>query len=315
MILVRIAQLAGGFALVALLVWRVDVDELPKMVRSSNWLLLTCATMLNIPVMGLLGFRSNLVLRALGHNIPRQVVYPSAVLGNVLGSLTPIASGELVRVGTLRSKADISLDEGMALILFERGWSVLLLSLGAGVGIAGLRLSEVGTIAASGGAAMLAVALYLAVKALVAILSPAILEPRHRFTRPRRVAAHLRDIMRADGLLLAWAGATTFAFAFIALQYWLIASAVNARVSVLHIWTAFAASQLAGIVSLLPLGLGSSDGSLAAVLSMAGLRLQEGTAVALLVRLAITLPLGIAGLASYVYLVGCVPSSRHDPEK
>ena len=72
-------------------------------------------------------------------------------------------------------------------------------------------------------------------------------------------------------------------------------------------------SQLVGIISLIPLGLGAVDGSLAALLERFGMTLEQGAAVALLARLTQTLPLIIAAFACYAWLVRNAPVHAQDP--
>ena len=67
-------------------------------------------------------------------------------------------------------------------------------------------------------------------------------------------------------------------------------------------WAIFGAALLAGIVTLLPLGFGTFDVALASMIGATQEGLESGAAAALLVRATITLPQGVAAVASYVYL-------------
>ena len=104
------------------------------------------------------------------------------------------------------------------------------------------------------------------------------------------------------GLLIRWGGVTIMIFVLNAIQSWLLTRSVSGGVGLNEAWVAFGASQLAGIASLLPLGLGAADGSLAGTLRTMGLTLDQSTTVAVLMRLTTTLPLGVAAVASYLYL-------------
>ena len=95
---------------------------------------------------------------------------------------------------------------------------------------------------------------------------------------------------------------TAVMFIVVALQIWVLSRAVSHAVSPVEAWTAFGASQLAGIVSLLPLGIGAADGSLAALLRRMGTTFEQGTVVAILVRAVMTLPMGLVAVLCYLYL-------------
>jgi uncharacterized membrane protein YbhN (UPF0104 family) len=91
-------------------------------------------------------------------------------------------------------------------------------------------------------------------------------------------------------------------FAVISLQYWFLAKGVSGGISFVDAWQALGISTLAAVVTLIPLGLGILDSSLAAVLDRLGLTLEQGAAVAVLVRATVTLPLVLAAFACYLYL-------------
>jgi uncharacterized membrane protein YbhN (UPF0104 family) len=106
-----------------------------------------------------------------------------------------------------------------------------------------------------------------------------------------------------------WAALTVSVFAVTALQYWLLADAIGGRIGVHEAWLALGLSQLAAIVSLIPLGIGSADSSLAALLDRFGMTLAQGAAVALLVRALSVVPLVVVAFACYLWLVRRAPAS------
>jgi uncharacterized membrane protein YbhN (UPF0104 family) len=109
-------------------------------------------------------------------------------------------------------------------------------------------------------------------------------------------------LLRDRKLLAGWSMLTAAMFAIAMLQLWLLARSVSHAIRPEEAWTAYGASQLAGIASLLPLGLGAADGSLAALLRRMGTTFEQGTVVAILVRATMTLPLGLMALASWLWL-------------
>jgi uncharacterized membrane protein YbhN (UPF0104 family) len=121
--------------------------------------------------------------------------------------------------------------------------------------------------------------------------------------RVQRVAGRLQLLLGDRALLAGWSLLTAAIFAIATLQLWLLARSVSQAIRPEEAWTVYGASQLAGVASLLPLGLGAADGSLAALLRRMGTTFEQGTVVAILVRATMTLPLGVMAVASYLYLV------------
>jgi hypothetical protein len=193
-----------------------------------------------------------------------------------------------------------------ALIAFERGISVYLLALGtaAAAAIRFLQWPDIGP----------ALAVIGAMSALP-MLAGAIL--RH-LTQPwlrrsiwrGRLATHVDGLITELGALLtdqvlvvAWSLTTAATLALVALQFFALSHSVGNGMAYSSAWLAFGASQLAGIASLLPLGLGVSDGSLLAISVRLGMPTSDGLALVLLVRAAVAFPLVIAAAASYFYLI------------
>jgi uncharacterized membrane protein YbhN (UPF0104 family) len=130
---------------------------------------------------------------------------------------------------------------------------------------------------------------------------------------------HTRDatdrigfIMADRRLLLTWSAATALLFGIFTLQIWMLERSIADALDPAQVWVAFGASQLAGIASLLPLGLGAMDGSLAALLRRFGLTLDQGAATAVLFRLVVTIPYGIVALLCFLYLERPGASGRRE---
>ena len=205
----------------------------------------------------------------------------------------------------------MSVDDAVALIVFERGLSVYLLALGT--------LAAVFTMLLSPFVAAGACAACLAALALPFILAPLLDRlPELQGTallatsinRLRPIAGQLRALLRSPGLLASWFATSAAVFALFALQYWILARSIENVVSLREMWIAFGVSQLAAIVTLIPLGLGAADASLAGILRRYGMTLEDGTAVAILVRATNTLPMILLAAASYVYLARRTPLER-----
>ncbi len=302
----RAVNIAVFAILAALLYHQVDLGALREAVRDADLRFVAGAFALDLPVAALFALRSRFVLLRLGHRVEARILVPAMILGNVAGSLTPASAGELLRAAALRSHANIPAADGIALVVFERGLSVYLLALGTGVGAAFVTLSSGAALAVAAASLPL-----FGAPALVPSLLRA-LPARGDGGGTSRVARALRPLRDATGqvgvvmgdrsLLIRWSAVTALLFGIFTLQIWLLSRSIADSVDPTEVWVAFGASQLAGIASLLPFGLGAMDGSLAAILRKFGLTIEQGAATAVLFRLVVTIPYGIIALVCYLYL-------------
>jgi len=308
----RLLQIPVVVGLFAVLLFRTDIGEMRDALRHVNPWLAAGVVALNGPIVLLFAARSHLVLRRMGHRVPADVLVPVMVLGNVVGSMTPASTGEVLRAAALRSHANVTARDGAALVLFERALSLYLMCLGTGAAVALLVLPLAGALAAVG-AALFLLLLPAAAPALLGLIP----EPRadaaglaaEAARRLSRIAGQLRMLAADRLLLLTWSFATGLVFSLVSVQYWLVARSVADVIRPDQAWVGLGVSQLAGIASLMPLGLGAADGSLAAVLRRLGMTLEQGSAVAILVRATSTLPLLLLAGASYVYLARRAPGA------
>jgi uncharacterized membrane protein YbhN (UPF0104 family) len=302
----RLLHASMAVALLALIVWKTGIGDVRRVLSDVDPWPLAAVALLNLPIALVFPVRAHFVLRRLGADVPPRVLVPATILGNVAGSLTPASSGELLRAAVLRSHADLPVEDGLALVMFERALSVWIMAAGTAVVVSFVALDRAAAVAVA------AVALALA---MLPVASPWLLDllpaagdegrsgvVRGLLRRLQRVAGRLRLVLGDRLLLAGWSLLTAVIFAITTLQLWLIAREVTHAIRPEEAWTAYGASQLAGIASLLPLGLGAADGSLAALLRRMGTTFEQGTVVAILVRATMTLPLGLLAVASYLYL-------------
>jgi uncharacterized membrane protein YbhN (UPF0104 family) len=87
------------------------------------------------------------------------------------------------------------------------------------------------------------------------------------------------------------------------LQMWLIGRSLDIGLSPLESWLAMGSALLAAVITLLPLGIGSMDATITALVGATEAGFDAGAAAAVLVRLTMTLPFGLLAVASYFYLV------------
>lgn len=313
--LLRVAQLLAAIAILGLLAWRLDMSSVFEAATDADATLLVAAILLNIPIAVLFGVRSQLVLTRLGHRLPFDIVLAAAIVGNVAGALTPASSGEILRAAALRSSADVSLQDGGTLVVYERALSLYLLVLGTAAAFT-LYLAPPAVAALAIFAGILLLGLPVAASPLVRAVKPPTSTSASVWNRLRRfiadVATRISDLLDDWRLFVPWSSLTLILFATTTLQFWLIAQSLEGTISFGESWLAFGGSQLAALISLIPLGIGSSDASLAALLDRFGMTLESAAAAALIVRAVSTLPLLVAAALSWIYLTTRTPHrTRH----
>ena len=105
-------------------------------------------------------------------------------------------------------------------------------------------------------------------------------------------------------------GNTGIVFAAYTSQLLLVAAAVGQPLDPAAAWGALGLAIIAGVVSLLPFGLGSADLVLVALLGVAGMPAAEATAVAFGYRVVSTLPLSLLGVGAYALLSAGMPDGQ-----
>ena len=304
-------HVAVALGLLALVFWQARVWELDDRYDIAPAFVVG-AVLLNLPMLPLFALRGRLVLGRLGHRVSLVALLPVSVLGNVAGALTPGSMGDLLRTPFLRQRHDIPYADGLAAVLYERGFSLWILALSTGVATAWAATPTAAAAAVTAGGVALALAGPAAGARLLERLRGVL--PADESDEPASFFARAgRSLGRSlDSLLLLLRDATATAavsllslaiFALMALQTWFVVRALGLDVSLAEAGTALGASSLAGIATFLPLGLGTLDATLAALVGAAEGGFETGAAAAVLVRATVTLPLGIAAFASYLFLV------------
>jgi len=280
-------------------------DSLRTVEGRTPWVIIA----LNLVVVALFTARSQLVLQRMGHTVPLHVLVPASILGNVAGALTPGGSGEILRAAALQRSAGLRLGDTVTLVVYERVLSTYLLVLST---LACLALS---TLSAVLGAVVVALCCALV---LLPWLCAVVVLPRlptaealqgGGFVRQilrfgLQLAAEIRVLLMNAPLLVAWSALTVISFGVVALQFDLAAQSLGVPIGLLDGWIAFGGSGVASLLSLLPLGLGIGDGSIAAIIQQAGdVPFDLATATAVLIRATVTLPLIGLAVVSYFYLL------------
>jgi len=305
-------HLAVALAILGLVIWRANPWELGDAYRDFEPWPAAAAVLLNIPVLLLMTLRGQLILGRLRHSVSFLQLLPISTLGNVAGSLTPAAAGELLRTPFFKQRHEIPYADGLAAVAYERGLSVVVLAASTGAAAAWMTLSAGPAVAVTAASAVLALAAPAAAAfVLVRLrLEQAASDSGDRpslFDRLRsmlgRPLGPLLVLLRDPASTAAIGLANLLVFAVMALQFWFVVQALGLEISGAEAWTAIGASFLAAIFTFLPLGLGSMDATIAAIIGATQHGFQAGAAAAVLLRATATLPLGIAAFVSYVYLV------------
>jgi uncharacterized protein (TIRG00374 family) len=294
-----------GAAILGLVLIRLEPSDFGDAITSVDLSAFVGATLLNVPILLLATLRSRLVLARMNHSVELRLLLASVTLGFAAGSLTPGASGEVLRADALNVRAGIGLRDGLTLVVFERGMSFYLMTL---AGLAATALILLPLIPAAG-----AMVLIFVLAALPLILGPLLrLLPAQDENAGsllqkvlyllRGLPARLGDVAEDRWIVGVWSALTLAMFFIIAAQFWLLAEGLGGGLSLIEALIAFAASQVAAIISLIPLGLGAMDGTIAGVSSRSGMSDDDALALAILVRMASTLPLVAAATVSYFYL-------------
>ena len=305
---------AVAVGLLALVAWRARFWELRDQYEDFDLTPAILAVLLTVPVLLLVTLRGMLILQRLGHRVPFLPLMPIAILGNVVGSLTPGAAGDLLRTPFFKDRHDIAYRDGLAAVVYERGFSLFVLAVSTGAAAAWMGLP----VAAAVVVTLACVVILLATPPVGAIVLerlrpwwPAGQEaPEVESSFWRRALRTVGDsfdsllVLLRDGAATALTAVLTLLiFGLMAGQTWLVVRALGLALSPAEAYTALGSSMLAGILTFLPLGLGTFDATFAAVVGTAEGGFSAGAAAAVLLRVTVTLPMGIAAFASYVYLV------------
>lgn len=264
------------------------------------------ALLLNVPVIWLRALRAQLIVRQLAYRVPMRSMLPIQLVGQTSSTITPAASGDYVRAYLWRSSNGVPVRVGAAVVTFERLYSLFLLVAVALLLIVFPRHGLVGWVLVAAGLALATFA------PLLFELTPTTLEQwalaklgRGRFMGRFQEGAtvmvdQFRNLMKAP-LLLAWTSALSLVnFAVMGAQLWLVMMALAHRVPITQAVAANSTSQVAGIISTLPFGIGSQDAILVTVFAGYGVTIALAASAAVLLRATTTVPMALAGLVAYL---------------
>lgn len=283
-------------------------------------MLVLAALVINVPVVWLRALRAQMIVRHLNFRVPMRSMLPIQLVGQTSSTITPAASGDYVRAYLWRSGNGVPVRVGAAVVTFERLYSLFLLLVVSVLLILLPRHGVAGWIGVAIGltAATFAPMLFERLPTNLERAALARLGRARFMSRFQEGAAvmvdQLRNLMKSPPVL-AWTSALTVVnFVAMGAQLWLVMLSLAHRVPITQAVAANSTSQLAGIISTLPFGIGSQDAILVTVFAGYGVTVALAASAAVLLRASTTVPLALAGLVAYLMIDKPQPQSAMEVE-
>jgi uncharacterized protein (TIRG00374 family) len=307
-----------SIGLLGVLVWRSRLWEAGAALAGLDPGPLVAAALLSAVIAVLWAIRSADLLAAAGRRVGILPLVPMTTFANTINNLTPGSAGEIVRMYLLRAHHGVDYATSGAVVFVERVGAIGYLASSALL----VWLTWAGLLPAP-----VTIVLSVALVAAPAIFYRLGLRPLgvvRRIPLGRVVGAERWDrlgawLSRVDDTVAGLVGDPRRLVAFVALsggiflaydaQLLLVGRAVGVTIDPFAGWGALGLATMVGVVSLLPFGLGSTDLALVALLGATGVPTVQAGAIALGYRLVSTLPLSIAGIASFAWLSARLPAS------
>lgn len=303
-------------ALLALVIWRSGLLAASGTFASAKPAPLLAALALCLLPPVLWAVRSAGLLSASGHPVPVTALVPMTTFANTINNLTPGSMGELARLYLLRVYHAVDYATGGAVILIERLVAIGYLATSALIAWIGVQRDLPLPLVLAAMAVLVAVP-GIAYRLGLRPIAWFIAYPIRRVGGgrwPGVIAGLLAAEHRVGRLLtdppslLRFAVVSAAIFAVAAVQLSLVAAAFGAEIAPLAAWGALGLSIVAGVISLLPFGLGVADLALVGLLGALGLEPATAAAITVTYRLVSTLPTALLGVASYAWLSARLPS-------
>lgn len=316
-----IVWLPVSIGLLILLLWRSRLWEAGSQLGPLDARPIAIAVALSAVVALLWAIRSSDLLAAAGRPVGVVPLIPMTAFANTINNLTPGSAGEIVRMYLLRAHHRVDYATSGAIVFVERIGAIGLL--GASALLAWLTwIGILPWVPAAGLALAVVVVPGVAYRLGVRPLSLASRLPLDRLAGTNRWARLGDWLMKVDGTVALLIGRPRHLLAFVALsvtiftaytaQLMLVGRAVGVDLHPLAGWGALGLATIVGVLSLLPFGLGSTDLALVALLGVAGVPPVQATAMTFGYRLVSTLPLSLAGIASFALLSARLPDHGLD---
>jgi uncharacterized protein (TIRG00374 family) len=300
-----------SIGLLALVVWRSRLWEAGATLGAIDARPLLAALLVGQATPILWALRSRDLLAGAGRHVPFVALLPMTSFANTINNLTPGSAGELARLYLLRTQHAVEYGIGAAVILIERFVALGYLSMSGVLFWASWAWSwpPIATVALALLVGLAPAAIYgLGIRplAIVARLPLRRVVGGDRWTSWAaaldRVDATIARLLVDPRRLVVLAATTAGVFAVGTAQLTLVAAATGASLDPRVAWGALGLSITAGVLSLLPFGLGAADLALVALLGVAGVGPVQAGVIAFGYRLVSTLPYALEGVAAYAWL-------------
>jgi len=312
-----IVWLPISIGLLVLLVWRSRIWEAADVVDRLDAGPALAGLLLSAVVALLWAVRSADLLAAAGRPVGVLPLVPMTTFANTINNLTPGSAGEVIRMYLLRAHHGVDYATSGAIVFIERVGAIGYLSSsallawltwagvlsGAVAFVLGLILVVGPGLLYRGGLRPLTILGRLPLGGLLGA---------GRWSRVggwfSRVDATVAMLIGHPRHLLAFVALSAGIFAAYAAQLMLLGRALGVGLDPLAAWGALGLSTTVGVLSLLPFGLGTTDLALAGLLGVAGVAPASAVAMTFGYRLISTLPLSLAGIASFAWLSARLPA-------
>jgi uncharacterized protein (TIRG00374 family) len=262
--------------------------------------------------------RSADLLAAAGRRVGILPLVPMTTFANTINNLTPGSAGEIVRMYLLRAHHGVDYATSGAVVFVERVGAIGYLASSALL----VWLTWIGLLPV-----LLTILLGVGLVAGPAVFYRLGLRPLavvRRIPLGRVLGAGRWErigewLVRVDDTVAGLVGDPRRLLTFVLLsagiflvydaQLLLVGRAFGVTIDPLAGWGALGLATMVGVLSLLPFGLGSADLALVGLLGAAGVPTVEAVAITLGYRVVSTLPLSIAGIASFAWLSARLPAS------
>lgn len=296
--------------IIGALLTRVPLGQVETDAQGETAFAIGMAFALNIPVFVLRAVRTRYLLGHLGHRVHLAETTAVNLVGQTLSSLTPAASGDLGRSVIWNRRDGIPVADGVVVVIFERFYALGLMLV---IGVAGIALALANSwdvyplvVIAFGGSLLLPWCVgQLPYRTRHMLWGFALRVPLlgRGAAKGKSILAPFLVLCRSHKALVAFIVLTLAIFALSGAQIGVLVSGVADPMPLWIVVAVYCLSQSVGSISSLPFGLGPADVVTVAALSALGLPVPLGTAVAVLIRVTVTVPTGVCGAVSYA-LVG-----------
>jgi uncharacterized protein (TIRG00374 family) len=300
-----IALYALAAVFLALVIWRSRAWEAGDEIDDISLVSLALVPALAIVPAVPLALRSREILGKLGYRISSLALIPSSYYGNSVGFLTPASSGELLRPSLLERSFGVPIARGAAVVLYERLFSMYVMCL---TGLLAFTWTGAIPIAVSAGLLPVFALLPMVPTAVMRVFNLRMARVSERF--PSFIRSRLGGLSeagdaadtlwRSPGLVASFTALSVAVFGVMMLQFWLIVQGTGENLSLMEAWVVLFVSNMVGVASGLPLGLGATDAVMISLLGVYGVDVVPAGAIVILTRCLINLPAGLLGLLAYV---------------